>query len=66
MDFNEVTKVELVTTETDPQFLVTLKDEKTFIVPNDPTNRHYIEIQNWYENLKKKPFKYDFKKNKIG
>jgi hypothetical protein len=64
MDFNEVTTVELVTTETEPQFLVTQKDEKTFIVPADPTNRHFIEIQDWYDKQKKKPFKYDFKKNK--
>lgn len=29
-------------------------------VQTDPTNRHYVEVAEWYKAQKKKPFKYDF------
>lgn len=29
-------------------------------VPNDPTNRHYQEIKEWYGKKKIKPFRFKF------
>lgn len=29
-------------------------------VPNDPSNRHYWEVREWYVAQKKKPFKFEF------
>lgn len=42
-------------------FAATLADGTEITVPNEPLNRHYVEIANWYKDQKKKPFKFDFK-----
>jgi len=47
-----------------PFFRLTYKDDVTAIVPCEPTNRYYQDFAEWYDKQKKKPFKYDFKKNK--
>lgn len=35
-------------------------DEAALVVPNDPTNRHYQEVKEWYGKKKLKPFKFKF------
>ncbi len=46
-------------------FLITTDEEShlngaEMVVPNEPTNRHYREVAEWYKAQKKKPFKFDF------
>lgn len=42
------------------QIVMVTADGNEHFVPNDKSNRHYIEVKAWYDSQKKKPFKYDF------
>lgn len=42
------------------QFLVTWEAGNKNYIPLAPTNRHYIEVQQWYEKQKSPPFEFDF------
>lgn len=44
-----------------PQFYVKTTDGNKVYVPIDePANRHYLEVKNWYNNQETKPFDFDF------
>lgn len=42
------------------QFLCEDPEGRTSVVPANPDNRHFIEIKEWYNSKKKKPFVFDF------
>lgn len=44
------------------QFKVTFEDDTVSVVPDEPANRHYVELAAWYDAQKNKPFKFKFKK----
>lgn len=43
-----------------PVFLMELENGETVSVPHDPRNSDYMRIANWYDEQKKKPFKFTF------
>lgn len=44
-----------------PVFYVEAKDGNKIYVPLDPANRHYADVQAWYESRRgTKPFEFDF------
>ena len=42
-------------------FEVTFIDKEVVIVPNEPLNRHYQEVKEWYLSQEQKPFEFDFR-----
>ena len=52
----DIKKVEIPNTEaqeTPTEYVVTLKDGEVLTVPNDPTNRHYVDVEEWLKKHKK-------------
>lgn len=56
----EIKTVKLNQLEELTSFQVTLKDGTELSVPNEPLNRHYHDVSEWYSKQKKKPFKFNF------
>lgn len=42
------------------RFAVTTADDAVTYIPNEPLNRHYAEVREWFQSQEEKPFDFEF------